>query len=337
MLQAMKNFLMKRCEGAAEVLGIEIKPTGIAVACLSIRSGSLTALEYRACGPGEWQGCLKDMVKAHSLSGKAAFFTLHPKFYDMLLVDAPDVDDAELSDAVRWRVKDLIAHPIDDVVVDVFRLPPAAYRGRMNMVYTSIVERKVVQSIVEAAEDAGLDLQSIGINDLSICQYGKHIEGIGSMGIAFITLGQRGGVINLTESGLLYLSRSIEIGLESLTPGEAVSELTVDTGSRTDALALDIQRSMDYYESQLGMAGVGRIIFMPTNELLHQVAADLENKVSAGLEVLNLSESFSIEEGELDIANFCFNAIGAALAGSEEQVSHTMKGGASGKAVLTTG
>ena len=129
----------------------------------------------------------------------------------------------------------------------------------------------------------------------------------------------------------------MEVGLGSWSPGEAVGELTIDTGSRTDALALDIQRSMDYYESQLGMAGVGRIIFMPTNALLHQVVADLENKVSADLEVLSLSESFSIEEEKWDIANFCFNAIGAALAGSEEQQSHKMKGGASGAAVLATG
>lgn len=337
MLQALKKLLKRGRQGSAKVLGIEIKPTGIAVACLSISSGSLSAVDYRACGPGEWQHCLKDMVKKHGLGGTPAFFTLHPKFYDMLLVDAPDVDDAELSDAVRWRVKDLISQPLDDVVVDVFRLPPAAYRGRMNMIYTSIVERQVVKSIVEAAEDAELDLQSIGINDLSICQYGKHIDGIGSMGIAFVTLGQKGGVINLSESGLLYLSRSIEIGLESLSPGEAVGELTLDTGSRTDALALDIQRSMDYYESQLGMAGVGRIIFMPTNEMLHQVAADLENKVSAELEVLNLQDNFLIEDENLDVANFCFNAIGAALSGSEEQQSHTMKGGASGAAVLATG
>ncbi len=337
MLQAFKKLFRKGRQGSAEVLGIEIKPTGVAVACLSIRSGSLSTLDYSACGPGEWQSCLKDMVKKHGLSGKPTFFTLHPKFYEILLVDAPDVEDAELSDAVRWRVKDLITHSLDDVVVDVFRLPPAAYRGRMNMIYTSIVERQVIQSIVEAAEEAELDLQSIGINDLSICQYGKRIEGIGSMGIAFVTLGQEGGVINLTESGLLYLSRSIEIGFESLSPGEVVGELTLDTGSRTDALALDIQRSLDYYESQLGMAGVGRIIFMPTNDLLIQVASDLENKVSADIEVLNLSQNFSIEEEDLDIANFCFNAIGAALAGSEEQQSHTMKGGASGATVLATG
>lgn len=336
MLQALKNFFQRGRQGRAEVLGVEIKPTGVAIACLSIRSGSLSAVDYCACGPGEWQQSLIDMVKRHNLSGTDTFFTLHPKFYEMLLVDAPEVDDGELNDAVRWRIKDLISKPLDDVVVDVFRLPPDAYRGRMNMIYSSIVERQVVTSIVEAAEDAELNLQSIGINDLSICQYGKHLESIGSMGVAFVTLGQKGGVVNLTERGLLYLSRSIEIGLESLSPGESVGGLTLDTGSRTDALALDIQRSMDYYESQLGMAGVGKIIFMPTSDMLQQVAKDLENKVSADLEVLNLSDSFSIEEDVLDIANFCFNAIGAALAGSEEQQSHSIKGGARG-AVLSTG
>ena len=167
MLQAFKKIFQRGQKGKAEVLGVEIKPTGIAIARLSISSGSLSMYDYKACGAGEWQSCLNDLVKRHNLSGMSVFFTLHPKFYSMLLVDAPEVEDAELNDAVRWRVKDMISQPVDEVVVDVFRLPPAAYRGRMNMIYVSIVERQVVTSIVEATEDAGLELSSISINDLS--------------------------------------------------------------------------------------------------------------------------------------------------------------------------
>lgn len=338
MLQAFKNILQRGRQGSAEVLGIEIKPTGVAIACLSISTGALSMYDYKACGAGEWQSCLNGLVKQHDLGGMLSFFTLHPKFYNMLLVDAPEVDDTELNDAVKWRVKDMISQSLDDVVVDVFRLPPAAYRGRMNMIYVSIVERLVVTSIVEAAESAGLELSAISINDLSVCQYGKRLEGAENKGLAFVTLGQSGGVVNLTESGLLYLSRSMDIGLSSLSTGQAVGEITLDTGDKADALALDIQRSLDYYESQLGMSGVTKIILFPTDEMLPKVAQDLKDKVSANIEVLNLSEVFSIDGDEESVKklSFCFNAIGAALSGSELQQSVGKKGGARG-AILATG
>src|SRR5690606_8275577 len=62
-------------------------------------------------------------------------------FYQMLLVDSPNVPDGELREAVTWRVKDLITQPVEKMVVDVFRLPADEYRGRMNMLYAALIAR----------------------------------------------------------------------------------------------------------------------------------------------------------------------------------------------------
>lgn len=336
MLQALKKIIQKRRQGKAEVLGVEISPAGISIASLSIGTGQILLHDFRGCGAGEWPEQLNALVKQHNLGGMDVYFSLHPKFYNMLLVDAPDVNDTELSDAVRWRVKDLISQPLEDVVVDVFRLPPEAYRGRMNMIYASIVERQVVLAIVEASDDAGLNLESIGINELSICQYGKQLEGVENTGLAFVTLEQQGGVINLAENGLLYLSRTIEIGLKDLAQGESVGGLSLDNGSRVDALALDIQRSLDYYESQLGKSGAAKIYFLPTKDGVHQVVEDLKDKVSIDIEVLDLAAVFGLDEEKAQGIGLSSASIGAALFGSQAEQSKTMKGGARG-AILATG
>lgn len=335
MLQALKKILQRGRQGKAEVLGVEISPEGLSIACLSIGSGQIVSHDFRSCGPGEWPDQLIELVRQYNLSGLDAYFSLHPKFYNMLLVDAPDVDDAELSDAVRWRVKDLISQALDDVVVDVFRLPPEAYRGRMNMIYASIVERQVVLSIVEASDNAGLNLASIGINELSLCQYGKQLDSVENAGLAFVTLEEHGGVINLTENGLLFLSRTIDIGLNDLAQGETVGELSLDNGSRIDALALDIQRSLDYYESQLGKSAAVRIIFLPTDERIAQIIEDLKGKVSIELEILDLAGLFELEESESKGLDLSCMSIGAALFGSQSEQSKTMKGGGRG-AILST-
>jgi len=330
MLQALTKIWKKGRGRDSDVLGVEISPEGVAIARLAGATGDLNAFDFQSCAPGDWPICLDALVDYHKLAGADCYVSLHSAFYNMLLVDAPDVNDAELSDAVRWRVKDLISQSLDDVVVEVFRLPPEAYRGRMNMVYASIVERNVVKSIIEVVAEADLNLQSIGINDLSVCQYGKGLSGVRDVGLAFVTLGQQGGVINLTENGLLYLSRSIDIGLEGLSVGTVVGELALDAGSRTDALALDIQRSLDYYESQLGKSGIGKVIFMPTADMLTQVVEDLRGKVSADLQILDLTTEFSVAEEKSGVLNACFNAMAVAMSGLEAQGAHRVKGGGRG-------
>src|SRR5258706_3389120 len=61
---------------------------------------------------------------------------LRPGDYQMLVVEAPTVPQAELKSAIRWRIKDLLDYHVDDATVDVLDIPPESGQpGRSHSMY----------------------------------------------------------------------------------------------------------------------------------------------------------------------------------------------------------
>ena len=322
MLQSVLNIIKKNKVPDSPVLGIELGPAGVAVARVATDADGgmkLQSCEFIACTAGEWEGKLKAYIETHKLKGSNCYVTLHSSYYNLMLVDAPDVDDDELGEAVKWRVKDLIRQSIDDVIVDTFRLPGDAYRGRMDMVYVAIIEKTIVASIVNGMEECGINLQKIGINELSDCHFASVLRGCDDQGVAFIQLEKNAGTINLTENGLMYLTRSIEMGVDSVVAANENNNsdggLSLDTSAPMDSLALDIQRSLDYYESQLGKQGINKIFVMPTASSVDGIVEVLDEKLHAQLSVLPLSKIVESAESEDGHIQRCVAATGAALDG----------------------
>ncbi|NRB38491.1 MAG: hypothetical protein HRU20_08475 [Pseudomonadales bacterium] len=349
----------KRKEG--HYLGLAFSPSGIEFSHLCNTNNSsqpsLIATGFSACEkPSAFnKACLSPLIQANKLQGLPTYITLSSQYYQLMLVDAPDVEDDELTDAVKWRVKDLISEDLDEVIVDAFRLAKDAYRGRMNMIYAAIIDKKMVQDLVQLIESCDLNLQSIGINELSSCAYTQFMPAISDTGIALVTLGEHDGMINLTENGKLYLSRNISVGLQELGITEQTSavqnstdntltlddELTTDENLEfndipeavlnntiseanveadiIDNLALDIQRSLDYYESQLGKSAISRIVFLPTQDLSSIIPA-LNKQLPCVVEQLQINALIDTTENTRQpTAVFSIGSALAAFAASEKK------------------
>lgn len=238
---------------------------------------------------------LQDLVQQHHWQGLHCYISLSPRFYQLMLIDAPDVEQEQLSDAIKWRVKDLISEDIETVVVDAFRLAPDAYRGRMNMVYTAIIDKQRVKDLVKLIDSCQLQLMNIGIDELSACGYSHFIQAIDNAGIALVSLDKHEGMINLTENGMLYLTRSISVGSEDLLTAEPADVHHCDNETnalrvlpqKLEDLILDIQRSLDYYESQLGKEAIHHIFFLPTSNT-DSIIDDLAQRLPCKVEQLQL-------------------------------------------------
>jgi MSHA biogenesis protein MshI len=167
---------------------------------------------------------------------------LPPSSYHMLLVEAPDVPDEELRAAVRWRIKDLIDFHIDDAVIDVFQMPAHGRGGPNQMMYAIAARADWVRREVADLEAAGLELEVMDVLELSLRNVGALLEDDGG-GVALLYLADKIGILLLIRQGVLYLTRRIETGVETLRQAN---------GLRSDliaGLALEARRSLDYFES----------------------------------------------------------------------------------------
>ena len=112
----------------------------------------------------------------------------------------------------------------------------------------------------------------------------------------------------MISQGELYLSRRINTQLD---PNIMQS---IEWESLKDRLALEIQRSLDYYESQMGQIPINRIVIAQRQYDGAALAAELNGVLSAEVSVLSLSDHLnSTTELTAESQQIGMAAIGATL------------------------
>ncbi|MFT5720877.1 MAG: MSHA biogenesis protein MshI [Motiliproteus sp.] len=230
---------------------------------------------------------LKAAVNSWGMAGCATTWVLHPKDYSLLLVEAPTVPDIEMRDALRWRIKDMVSFDITNSVIDYFPLPEDAYRGRNNMLYVAIIEPSVSENILTMMLAAGLTLEAIEIPELALLRL-KALEG-DTLGTAILGLQTPIGIINLVSEGHLYLTRKVD------TPVALTAADVKDIEARAGNIVLDLQRSLDYFDSQIGKSPCLRLLVCPVQPGDTPLLGQLRNNLEVELVQLDLGEYFSCE------------------------------------------
>ncbi len=232
---------------------------------------------------------LEQWLQAHQITAVPVVISLDELDYQLHLVEAPPVADAELADALRFRMRDLMTADGADVMLQPFRLPQDAYRGRMDMVFAAVVERTIVKQLVSWCRHQQLQLKTITIPEMSVLSLVAEFEPESAVGV--LRLDDSEGMIYLLREGAMYLSRRLNIGAAALCVQEAAEgELSLSTDSQVDALALEIQRSLDYFDSQIGMGVVSEIwVLAPDGMDVSDALPQLETSVNTPVRLLNPS------------------------------------------------
>ena len=225
-------------------VGVQLTNEGVSIA---VNGGAGTATAQATaitCQPHEWRSKLESLCRDLGLArGTPANLVLPPDSYALLLLDPPDVPAAELKEAIRWRVRELVPFSVDDAVLDVFGFPEEAARGRRTC-FVAVAERRLLQPRVDAFKDTRLTLRSIDITELALRNL---IPDDCDEPVALLYAQGQTGVIALLKAGRLFLSRRVEI-------------LNAGDDKTIDSVLLQLQRSMDYFDSQLGQGIVNTVL-----------------------------------------------------------------------------
>jgi len=307
--------LFKRKARSSSRVGLVIHADQLTVAHVEQRSGKpwLRQCERVAVESPKAAGkALAKLVKDLNLAGKQVSYVLNPSDYGLHLVEAPGVEPEELRAAVRWKIKDLLDMKAEDAAIDVFQVPKDAYRGR-DLVYVVAAQKSRIQAIIEMVNQAEMELAVIDIPELVMQNIVISYLDDGR-GLAFMDLRRTGSTMNISRGGDLYLTRRIntQLGQEAMRSPE--------WDSLKDRLVLEIQRSLDYYESQSGKSQITEVVIAQrqtdTEELTRELDSLLPSKVSA----LDLSQHL---EGDVtltpELQQVALTAIGATLRGARRQ------------------
>lgn len=207
---------------------------------------------------------LENWLAQQAFKGLPVVVSLDSMDYQLHLVEAPAVADEELADALRFRLRDIIPAGREDFIVQGFRLPPDAYRGRMDMAFAAVTEKIVIRKLVSWCRMQQLDLQSIIIPEISLLNLLAEYEPESAVGV--LRLDASEGVIYLYRDGGLYMTRRLNIGAGAFVTPADNEGLSLSAGGEMAALSLEVQRSLDYFDSQLGMGIVSEIWVLAPDE-----------------------------------------------------------------------
>ncbi len=312
--------------------GISILAEGIGVARIIRESPTappkLTVCEYFPTpSAAERPAILNEIAAKFQLDSATCTSLMDAGNTSLLLVEAPEVDPTELKAAVRWRIKDLIDFHIDDAVIDVFDIEGQRERGRANMMYVVVARFSAVREHIDLLENARVGLNVIDIPELAQRNVATLLKE-DQIGVALLHFSPHSGLLTITRQGSLFLARTLEFGSDhlgaesSLTAdlGDDGAGDTTDTGLSAglrrllDSIVLEVQRSLDYYESHFGLPPVSGLVIAPTEQAVPGMLGYLSNSLGLPVRLLDLNSVLDSEQTIDDVLQArCFAAIGAAL------------------------
>jgi MSHA biogenesis protein MshI len=204
--------------------------------------------------------------------------------YQVQLVDAPNVPEAEMKSAVRWRLKDFLEYPVETATVDVVAIPvdqKAAARGRS--VYAVSARNQDIEARMKMFAQAKIQLRVIEIAEMAQRNLAALFE-VDQRALAVLSFSEEGGLLTFTAQGELYLSRRIDISLDQLIGARAQARDPL-----FERIALELQRSLDHFDRQFSNVPLAKLLLAPLPEELG-LAAYLAGNLSAPVGSVNLGD-----------------------------------------------
>ncbi|TVO75945.1 hypothetical protein [Sedimenticola selenatireducens] len=249
-----------------------------------------------------------DAVKAQGLRGVPAVAVLSPGDYSLFQVEVPEVEHEELKSAIRWRIKDLLDFHIDDAVLDIFDLPVSQRRTGPRMMYVVVAKKSLIQTYIDQMQVMGFDIAAIDITELTL----RNVLALSDKPDAFqalLYLPPRYGMIEIVQGDTLYLNRRIEINGSDL---EEQGGFGLD--EQLESLVLELQRSLDYHESQFGLGLIPDISIIAPESRRERLREFANESLAANVTLLDLNGKLDgVESIDASILYRCLPAIGAAL------------------------
>ncbi len=164
-------------------------------------------------------------------------------------IDKPNVPSAEINAALKWQVKDLVTISPDNMVLDYFDGPLlAGGKEKIHVVCAPINELK---QIVAATNKDGAEVVNITTVEFAFANL------LPTQSDACLLVCQQPNeeiILLIVKQGKLYFHRRLRGFRQIANKTEDELAMTV-----IDNLALEVQRSSDYFERQLKQAPIKEI------------------------------------------------------------------------------
>jgi MSHA biogenesis protein MshI len=305
--------LLKRARGRGWHVGVVPTDRETALAIVRTTRSGRRLLRHCAVHPASEiraEHVLAPLSHSRDLAHAPVSAVLSAQDYQLVQVEAPEVAPAELRSAVRWKLRDIVNFPVTDAVIDVFDIPEQARYVETRMVFAVAARAEAVRRVVDLVRPRARAFDVIDIPELCLRNLSALLPQ-DERGVALLALADGFAQLVLTARRTLYLARRIELArrMETLTLDGGA-----EPGTDTEALAVELQRSLDYYDSHYDGAPIADVVIASGDERAARLVEPLRSETGLNVELLDVRALFEVAPDiEPDTRFPGLVALGAAL------------------------
>ncbi len=285
-----------------KLTGLSVSPEGLGFARIGKGLGDAPMLDVCGFHPAQaginLTEQLAHIARANKLKKQSCAAVIDLGKYELFPVEAPNVPENELRGAVAWRIQEMIDFAVEEAVIDVFDFPGDRPANQPRQVYAVVARESLIREHSEAIRGAHMQLNAIDIPDLAL----RNIAGLlpeDSQGVAFLYITGERSLITITKHKSLYFSRSFPIGFNHLQAEDL--DKVEDTENTEiagwyETLTLEIQRSIDYYESHFRQSPLMNLVLAPIEIELPQLQQHLEQSLGIKVRKLDIASILSVPQ-----------------------------------------
>lgn len=193
---------------------------------------------------------------------------LSPRLVSQTTVDKPALSDDEIALALPWTLKDLIDIPAGDMVADFYE-SPVQFVGR-EKIQAVAVQKSWLTQVLQPLHAAKLAVRGVVNEDIALCAL------LGPEQATTVVVSQyeqQQAQLLLVKDNGLVVSRQLK-PLQSVLDGSQIDNLEVED------LAIELQRSLDYFSGQLRQAPLQQALLAVPGNHSAEVGAHLQQSLS---------------------------------------------------------
>lgn len=307
----LRLFGRRANRAGANAVGLMLTPQSFTLAQLTpaLEAPRLLQLHYGEFGNlAEFASHMHRLADQPALHGQSLVVCLSPELYRLQQADAPNVPLAERSAALAWALRDVLDFPAAEAALDSFALPAIANRSGPERLFVAVSHKAKLKPYVEAVLAAGFQIRAIDIPEL--CARNLLLRLSPALTSAAVLMPTARGCS-------LYLYLGNELAVSRQLAGIADLRLLftgLDNSQAREQLLLEIQRTLDYFESQIARRPVARLLLPPFGDELSGLLSLLRDNLGVTVAELDLPTLVPMETGtDRSALAAGWLAIGAAL------------------------
>ncbi len=304
----------KKIIGASKYAALTVTDEGCALAVIEFNQDKpiLCYCDFAEINNSENRdSIIQNTLLGYDLKTLPVSWVLTSPEFKLLQIDKIDVPLHELSNAARWKVKDLIDYPVNEAAIDVFPIPPHGPGGHRKILSVVVTKKSHLQKGNDLFSSCGVHLNAIDISSLALMNVVKLLKNIPSE-IALFHVSNSSCSVLLCSNKDLYMVHRVQIPVERLES---------DAKRISSVLATELRRVYDYFIKQLGFPEPTALYFTPSIHSTKNLQEELSQDFSGEIKDIDITEIIDIKcDLTPALRTHAFLAIGGALrlVGSDE-------------------